>query len=71
MLTVSQMDEVPQIITWLDTLPDGIELCIGGPRGSECKTAYAFTRKMLSAVLQALFSSENELYKNHVENCPD
>ena len=68
MLTVSQMDEIPHIIEWLGTLPDGIELCIGGPRASECKTAYAFARKMLSDVLLALFSSENELHKNHVEN---
>ena len=51
MLTVSGKDDVPRIFTWLASLPDEIELCIGGPRASECSTAYEETKKILSAVL--------------------
>lgn len=52
MLTVSGMDDVPKILVWLDRLPGRIDLCIGGPRESECHAAYAAARKILLTVFE-------------------
>ncbi len=54
MLTISGIEDVPRILKWLNSLPDGIELCIGGPRASECSRAYDLTGEILSAVLKCL-----------------
>lgn len=56
MLTVSGLDDVPRVLAWLSELPNGIELCIGGPRASECTTAYDTAKAILSAV----FASDAE-----------
>ena len=50
MLTVSGPEDIPVIMKWLDSLPDGTELCVGGPRASECIAAYGTAREILSAV---------------------
>ncbi len=50
MLTVSGTEDIPRILAWLDNLPEGIELCIGGPRASECSSAYDIAREILKAV---------------------
>ena len=52
MLTVSGPEDVPEILEWLEGLPDGIELSVGGPRASECCTAYDTAAEILSAVLE-------------------
>lgn len=52
MLTMSGMEDVPEVLDWIDTLPDGVELCIGGPRESECPGAYRITKEIVSAILQ-------------------
>ncbi len=54
MLTVSGKKDVQRIIEWMDNMPDGIELCIGGPRESECCQAYAAARELLSIVLDRM-----------------
>ena len=54
MLTVSGTEDVPRILAWLDSLPDGIELCIGGPRASECVAAYDTAKEILSAVFDQI-----------------
>ena len=56
MLTVSGMEDVPRILAWLDRLPDGTELCVGGPRASECSGAYEAGKEILSAVFESLKS---------------
>ena len=52
MLTVSGVGDVPGILRWLDELPDGIELCVGGPRASECVTAYDVAKQVLMEVVR-------------------
>jgi hypothetical protein len=41
-------------MAWLNELPDNLDLCIGGPRASECPEAYQITVEILSLVLQYL-----------------
>ena len=50
MLTVSGIEDVPRILTWLNSLPEGIELCVGGPRASECPEAYNLTMDVLHSI---------------------
>ena len=61
MLTVSGTEDIPRILTWLEDLPDGIELCIGGPRASECCGAYDTAREVLSAVLKKSLKDQEKL----------
>ena len=51
MLTIHGIEDVPRIHAWLAELPDGIELCIGGPRASECAQAYTIAKDVLSCVI--------------------
>ena len=55
MHTAAGLKDVPDIISWIETLPDEIELCIGGPRASECSEAYDVAK----AILDSLYGSEN------------
>ena len=50
MYTAEGMEDVPDIISWLQDLPDGTRLCIGGPRASECPETYDFAMKMLRSI---------------------
>ena len=52
MITVSGIENVKDIIQWLNQLSDGITLCVGGPRASECESAYNVTKEILSEVLR-------------------
>ena len=54
MLTVSGVRDVPEIIRWINGLPDGTELCIGGPRASECPDAYSLTKAILDQIAGAV-----------------
>ena len=59
MFTATGLEDVPDILSWLNTLsgnmfPDGIELCVGGPRASECGKAYDIASEILGSVLKAL-----------------
>ena len=54
MYTATGLDDVPEIARWINTLPDDTELCVGGPRASECPEAYDITK----AILNALFESD-------------
>ena len=51
MFTATGPEDVPGILRWLDQLPDGTELCIGGPRASECTEAYQETKAVLEAIM--------------------
>ena len=60
MLTVEGVDDVPRILAWLNSLPDEVELCVGGPRASECSQAYDIARETLSAVLTQISSFQSK-----------
>ena len=50
MYTATSLDEVPEVKKWLESLPDNIDIAIGGPRVSECPEAYDFTKTMLNLI---------------------
>jgi len=50
MYTATGIQDVPDIIRWINSLPDEIELCIGGPRASECSTAYDVAKEILALI---------------------
>ena len=54
MYTAAGLEDVPEIVRWIKGLPDGTELCIGGPRESECNEAYDVAKAVLEAVAEAL-----------------
>ena len=51
MYTATGFGDVPGIIRWLSSLPDGAQLCVGGPRASECREAYDIAKAILYQVL--------------------
>ena len=51
MYTASGLNDVPDIARWISTLPDETELCIGGPRASECPEAYETAKAILNSLL--------------------
>ena len=50
MYTVSGLEDAPGILQWINSLPDGTELCIGGPRSSECAYAYDIAKSILEHI---------------------
>lgn len=54
MFTAYGVEDVPEITAWLRALVEersgGIELCVGGPRASECPEAYRVTMEVLEGV---------------------
>jgi adenylate kinase family enzyme len=52
MFTAAGPEDVPQIIKWISSLPDETELCIGGPRASECPEAYDAAKAVLNDILE-------------------
>lgn len=50
MFTAAGLSDVPDIINWIRNLPDGTELCIGGPRASECPEAYDIAMAVLKGL---------------------
>ena len=57
MFTAAGLKDVPEILRWISTLPDGTELCVGGPRASECPDAYETAKAVLTAVLPVFDTS--------------
>lgn len=53
MFTARGEEDISGIIAWLRTLPDGLDLSVGGPRASECPHAYEQTWRILESVLSA------------------
>ena len=58
MYTAAGPKDAPDIIHWISALPVGSELCIGGPRASECPEAYEVTKEILSAIVAVFRTSE-------------
>lgn len=54
MYTAVGIEDVPNIIDWIKSLPKGTELCIGGPRASECLKAYDVAKAILNSVAETL-----------------
>ena len=54
MFTASGETDAEAVIRWLESLPDELDLSIGGPRASECLNAYEVTRTLLEAVLSKI-----------------
>ena len=57
MFTARRVEDIPEIVAWLRSLAidrdDGIELCVGGPRASECAEAYSVTEEILGKVFES------------------
>ena len=51
MFTAAGLKDVPDIVNWISALPDETELCVGGPRASECPEAYDVTKAILNALI--------------------
>ena len=47
MYTAAGLEDAPVIARWVSSLTDGTELCIGGPRASECPDAYSLAKAIL------------------------
>lgn len=62
MYTAAGLKDVPGIINWISSLPNETELCIGGPRASECPEAY----EVAKAVLESLTGSIHSEKKHYV-----
>lgn len=54
MYTARGMEDLHSLLKWLDTLPDDLDLSVGGPRASECPSAYEVAAKILEAVFMQL-----------------
>ncbi len=53
-LIVTSGKSAPEVIEWLDTLPNELTLNVAGPRASECDEAYKKTIKIMQAVLDTV-----------------
>ena len=53
MYTAAGPEDAPAILRWISALPDGLELCVGGPRASECPEAYEVAMSVLEAIGEA------------------
>ena len=51
MFTAEGLVDVTKIILWIRNLPDGVELCIGGPRASEWPEGYVTTMLILDSII--------------------
>ena len=60
MYTARGIQDIPGILKWLMSLPDETELCIGGPRASECGQAYDTARKILTEVIKKTLYNKTE-----------
>lgn len=70
MYTATGPEDVPEIIRWISTLPDGTELCIGGPRASECPEAYDVTLAILNALGESMECRDRKHYV-YILKCSD
>lgn len=58
MFTATGLDDIPAILEWISGLKDGIELCIGGPRASECGDAYDVAKAILISIINNFINEE-------------
>ena len=53
MYTAAGPEDVPAIKRWISSLSDGTELCVGGPRASECPEAYDIAKAVLDKIAES------------------
>ena len=70
MYTAAGPEDAEDIIRWLETLPDGTELCIGGPRASECPEADEVTKALLNALIKCAAKKDKKHYV-YILRCSD
>ena len=70
MYTAAGPEDAADIIRWLETLPDETELCIGGPRASECPEAYEMTKALLNALAEHSVRQDKKHYV-YILRCSD
>ena len=58
MYTATGMNDISDIVKWISGLPDEAELCVGGPRASECPEAYDMAKAILNALLEFIISNK-------------
>lgn len=54
MYTAAGTEDMAGILEWLESLPDGLDVCVGGPRESECPGIYRLTVQILDGVFRKL-----------------
>ncbi len=60
MYTATGMNDISDIVKWISGLPDEAELCVGGPRASECPEAYDLAKAILEALFEQLTRAEKD-----------
>lgn len=70
MYNAAGMDDINDIVKWVDSLSDETELCVGGPRASECPEAYDLAKAMLDAVFEQINGSGKKHYV-YILKCAD
>ncbi len=60
MYTATSLDDIKDIVKWVKSLPDETELCVGGPRASECPEAYDIAKTILNAIFEIASSSDKK-----------
>lgn len=53
-LVVSSIEDIDLIFAWLNTIGDEITLNVGGPRASECPSAYSIAFSIVEKILTIL-----------------
>ena len=64
------MNDISDIVKWISSLPDEAELCVGGPRASECPEAYDLAKAILDAVFEQINGSGKKHYV-YILKCAD
>ena len=54
MFTARRIEDAEDVLRWLDSLTDNLDLSIGGPRASECPDAYEVTEALMRLVLSKI-----------------
>lgn len=65
MFTAKGPEDVPEIVRWIRSLPDEIELCVGGPRASECSYAYDAAKAILDEVADTIVRNRMIITKEY------
>ena len=52
MFTARGRGDIPAVIAWLESLPEELDIAVGGPRASECPQAYKAATEILAAICE-------------------
>lgn len=68
MFTAAGPEDIPELLRWIQSLPDGIELCVGGPRASECPEAYGVAKVILQSLTEYMSRRKSKI--EELLQCP-